>query len=122
MAKTLGALTLPDQMVWVDRYKWFPVAGQAARTIAGGLALFTQGMVKGRPVTLEARDGMAWLTQAQVDGLAAMAAQAGATFTLVWDGESFSVQFAHHESPAMEAEPIWPFADQYTGTIKLITV
>jgi len=122
MAKSLGALSLPDQMVWSDQYAWSPVAGQASRTIAGGLAVFNQSMNKGRPVTLEARDGVAWLTRAQVDGIMAMASQAGASFTLSWDGDSHTVRFAHHQQPAAEFAPIWPFADQYTGTIKLITI
>ncbi|MDH5637427.1 MAG: hypothetical protein OEZ04_02940 [Nitrospinota bacterium] len=122
MPNTLGALTLPDQMLWTDQYSWSPAAGQAQRTIAGGLALFTQSMIKGRPVTLEAADGVAWLTQQQVDDIMAMAAQPGAAFTLSWEGEMSTVRFAHHAPPVVEFSPIMPLADQYTGTIKLITV
>jgi len=122
MSNFIGALELPDQMIWTDRYSFSPVAGQSARTIAGGLALFTQSMTKGRPVTLEAREGVAWLTQAQVEAIMIMAAQAGATFTFIYDGESHNVRFAHHSPPVAEFTPIWPFADQYNGTIKLITV
>ena len=122
MPITLGFLTLPDQIIWADRYAFSPVAGQVARTIAGGLAMFTQAMTAGRPITLEARDGVAWLDQAQVDALMAMAAQAGATFVLTYDGETHNVRFAHHAPPAVEFAPIWPFTAYYTGTIKLITV
>jgi hypothetical protein len=109
-------------MIWADRYSHSPVAGQVARTIAGGLAIFVQAMSAGRPVTLEARDGVAWLTQSQVDALVVMAAQAGATFTFTYDGETQSVRFAHHTPPVVDFVPIWPFAEQYTGAVKLITV
>ena len=122
MSNTLGSLTLPDQILWTDRYSWSPAAGQAQRTIAGSLALFTQSVSGGRPVTLEAREGVAWLTQQQVDSLMAMAAQPGAAFTLSWEGELYTVRFAHHSPPAVELSPIWPLAAHYTGTIKLITV
>ncbi|MDH5757897.1 MAG: hypothetical protein OEZ55_14660, partial [Nitrospinota bacterium] len=66
MPNTLGALTLPDQIMWIDRYSWAPATGQMERTMAGGLALFTQSMANGRPVTLEAREGVAWLSRQQV--------------------------------------------------------
>ena len=122
MPNTLGALTLPDQMMWTDQYAWSPAAGQAQRTIAGGLALFTQSLTKGRPITLEAQDGVAWLTQQQVEEIMAMAAQPGAAFTLNWNGETHTVRFAHHAPPVAEFTPIMPMADQYTGIIKLITV
>ena len=121
-APTLGALTLPEQMIWVDQYAYSPVSGQMNRTLAGGLAIFNQGAVEGRPITLEARDGVAWLTQAQVDSLVTMAGQVAATFTLVFDGNSYDVQFSHHSPPAIDFAPLWPFDPNYTGLIKLITV
>ena len=122
MANTLGALILPERMAWTNRWTYTPVMAQATRTIAGGLAIFTQAAVKGRPITLDAREGVSWLTRAQVDAIMAMAAKPGATFALVYQGESHQVRFAHHDPPAVELSPVWPLADQYTGTIKLITV
>jgi len=122
MANSLGALSLPDQIIWADQYNFAPVAGQAVRTIAGGFAMFTQSMAAGQPVTLEARDGVAWLTQANVDTLMTMAAQAGTVFLLTLGALSFNVRFAHHTPPVVDFSPLWPMYDQYTGTIKLVTV
>ncbi|MDH5478138.1 MAG: hypothetical protein OEY50_07385 [Nitrospinota bacterium] len=122
MPNTLGALTLPGQIMWIDRYSWAPATAQVERTIAGSLAMFSQSVSGGRPITLEAREGVAWLSQAEVDAIMVMAAQPGVAFTLDWNGEQHTVRFAHHSPPATEFSPIWPFADQYTGTIKLITI
>ena len=122
MPNTLGALTLPGQIMWIDRYSWAPATGQMERTMAGGLAMFTQSMANGRPVTLEAREGVAWLSRQQVDSIMAMASQPGAAFTLSWEGQTHTVRFAHHTPPVVQFFSIMPFADQYTGTIKLITV
>lgn len=125
--KTLGALSLPDggdrgTIEWTDRQAYQPVAGQASRTLGGGLVVYSQALSKGRPITLEARESVCWLSQAEVDAINAMAGQAGATFQLEWDGETHTVMFRHHEPPAAEFTPIWPHHDLYVGTIKLITV
>jgi hypothetical protein len=121
-APTLGALTLPDQIIWADRYSYTPITGQNNRTLAGGFAIFNQLATKGRPITLDARDGVAWLTQSQVDSLMTMAAAVGATYVFTYDGESHNVQFAHASPPVVDFTSIWPHAVMYTGIINLITI
>lgn len=122
VAPILGALTLPDQLIWVDRYAYLPVAAQVERTIGGGVAIFNQATSNGRTITLEARDGVEWFTQAQVNSLISMGSVAGAVYVFIYDSESMNVQFDHSAPPAAEFIPLWPFDDNYTGTIKLITV
>ena len=118
--KQLGDLILPDSLQWIDRDSWSPVNQEAATTLGGGTVIFSQTRIDGRPVTLEATDGITWLDQDAVDALKAMASQAGATFTLTWESESFTVLFGHHNPPAVSFTPLWPNHDLFTGTIKLI--
>ena len=120
--KKLGDLVLPDALQWTDRDSFSPVIQATATTLGGGMAVFSQTRIDGRPVTLEAADGITWLDQATVDAIQAMAAQPGATFTLTWESESFTVLFRHHDPPAVDLNPIWPNYDLFTGTIKLMEI
>lgn len=122
MAKTLGGISLPDQLEWSDRYDWDPVAQDVRRTLGGGQVLFAQSLHAGRPVTLIARDRVAWLPSATLAALRGLAAIPGGTHTLEWDGEMHSVAFRHHEPPAIAVEAVFPHGDQYFGTLKLITM
>lgn len=118
--KKLGDLTLPDSIQWIDRDAWSPVIQSIATTLGGGTAVFSQSRSDGRLITLEAEDQVTWLDQATVDALKEMAAQAGATFTLIWEGETFTVMFRHHDAPAVSFQPLWPHHDLFTGIIKLM--
>ena len=120
--KQLGTLTLPDSLQWSDRDSFSPVIQATATTLGGGTAVFSQTRIDGRPVTLEAEDGITWLDQDTVEAIQAMAAQAGASFTLTWESESFTVMFRHHDPPAVDLNPIWPSYDLFTGTIKLMEI
>ncbi len=120
MMKKLSDLILPDSLQWSDRDSWSPVVQETAATLGGGTAIFSQARLDGRPITLEAEDRITWFDQAAVDALKDMAAQSGATFTLIWEDDTFTVLFRHHEPPAISFSPLWPHFDQYTGTIKLM--
>ncbi|ABK43850.1 putative transmembrane protein [Magnetococcus marinus MC-1] len=120
--KQLGDLTLPESIQWTDRRAWSPVAMETARTLGGTPVLWSQPLIKGRPITLEAADGVTWLDQSTVMAIEAMAAQSGVVFPLIWGAESYQVMFRHHEPPAIQFQPIWPHHDLYTGTIKLFEV
>ena len=120
--KILGNLTLPDSLQWIDRDAWSPVIQSTATTLGGGTAIFSQPRIDGRPITLEAEEQVTWLDQDTVDALKTMASQAGATFTLNWEGGLFSVLFRHHDAPAITFQPLWPNHDLYTGTIKLMEI
>ena len=72
--------------------------------------------------TLLLPDEAQWLDQNAVDDVQAMALQAGATFTLIWDDELFTVMFRHHDPPAVSFKPIWPNYDLFIGIINLIQV
>ena len=120
--KSLGGLVLPDSLQWTDRWDWTPAAQEVGRTLGGSLVVWSQTLEGGQPITLEAQDDVTWLSLTQVEALSTLAAQAGATFTLIWDSEAFTVMFRNHDLPAISFRPIWPNYHLFTGTIKLIRV
>lgn len=120
--KTLGGVTLPDSIEWIDKYTGSPVGQSVSRTLGGALVTFNQDLVDGVLITLSAQDEVCWLTQAEVDAIKALADQVGAQFVLNWEGTNYNVMFRHYEPPAFEVNPIWPHNEYYIGTIKLITV
>jgi len=122
VAKSLGGVVLPDQLEWLDRYDWAGVAQRSERTLAGAVIITSAPLARGRPITLEARERVAWLPQATVAAIAALAAVAGASYPLVWEDESYDVVFRHDERPAFTVEPLFPHGDQYVAEIKLATI
>ncbi|MBF0182791.1 MAG: hypothetical protein HQM06_00175 [Magnetococcales bacterium] len=118
--KQLGELLLPESLQWVDRYAYAPVQQTMTHTLAGVTVCFHTALTTGQPVTLLAEENLTWLDEATVASLMAMAAQAGATFPLHWEGILLRVLFRHHDAPALNLRPLWPHHDHYIGTIKLI--
>lgn len=58
MAITLGALTLPDGLVWSDEDAWSPIAQSIEYGLTGSLIVDLGEKQGGRPITLRgARDG-----------------------------------------------------------------
>ncbi|WP_130471747.1 hypothetical protein [Candidatus Magnetaquicoccus inordinatus] len=118
--KQLGELLLPDSLQWQDRYLYAPVHQTMAHTLAGRPVYFVSALLWAQPITLLAEESVTWLDGPTVAALAAMAAQAGATFPLLWEEDSFRVLFRHQDAPALQLRPLWPNHDHYIGTIKLI--
>ena len=89
--KKLGDLLLPDGLQWADRHDWSPVAQEVARTISGAQVVFCAAISGGRPVTLAAEEGVAWLSLAVLEELSSMAALPGVSYQLEWEDESLLV-------------------------------
>ncbi len=118
--KQLGDVVLPNGMVWSDRHEAAPVDQTVVRTLGGKPVIWAANRLMGMPITLTAHLDAAWLDLSTVEALAAMAAEAGASFTLIWEAWSTTVLFRHQEPPALSLSPLWPQHDQFTGTIKLM--
>lgn len=126
MTIVLATVELPDDLLWADEYGPAPVLQTARRRLDGGLRLYARPLIGGRPVTLIAAED-AWLTRAQADALAALAAVPGAGYALSLRGQSFQVMFRHDDAPALELRPLIDYADAdpddpVIGTIKLVTL
>ena len=119
MAITLGAVSLPGDLAWVDRYSWNPVSLNIDYSLTG--ALIVQSAVKqaGRPITLQGSDNRAWADRATLTALQSLQA-AGATAALSVRGESFTVRIE-----SLDAAPLWDWADDSDPvalTLKMIAV
>lgn len=124
---TLGALTLPDALVWVDRFTPNPVAQSFKRSYGGRVLLTSLQLIAGRAITLEAGQTYGWIDKSVADELIIMSQQVGATYSLVFGLETMTVMFRHYEPPAVELTPFVPrteheATDILIGRIKLVTV
>ncbi len=119
---TLGAITLPDHLVWLDEFDWLPIAHSSERSLTGKLLVEEASLIKGRPITLSSD----WATRDVLQQLYALASQPGQTHALVLDSRTYTVMFRHGEQP-ISAVPIKPSADPsandfYQLTLRLIEV
>ena len=125
---TLGGLTLNDDLIWVDRFTYSPIAQSTDRLLAGTLVVHNQTLQKGQPITLEANESTGWFTTPMVTQIMTWAATPGQELTFNFHNEvSYQVAFNHEDAPAVEFNPIVfrvPYAttDYFTGTLKLFTV
>lgn len=119
-------LNLPDDLQWTDEATWQPVAQAVERTITGALVVQVHARTGGRPITLEPPNGNgAWMSRADLDVLLAWADVPGREMTLTLRGVARQVVWRHHEAPAIDARPLWPYADvqpgdYYTATLKFM--
>lgn len=123
----LDTLVLPDGLVWQDEFAAQPVAQNVRRTLDGGMVVFYGELRAGQPITLASEPDAGWLTRAQVEALALLAASPGGVYPLTLRNRTFQVMFRHQEPPALEARPLVPRANPQPGdfhlaTIKLMTV
>lgn len=108
MAITLGAITLPDTLVWEDEFVWSPVAQSTEYSLTGALIVQEATKLAGRPITLVGKSDSNAHTGgiSRTDLLALQAALivAGASWTLtLHDARTFTV--AAQQDP-LEAEPL----------------
>lgn len=114
-------------IVWTDEFRTSKVAQTNNRTLGGQLVSYELGLVEGFDITLEAQTETGWLKKSQVEAVQALAEVVGATYTLDFEGQIFTVQFRHDEPPAVDFFPIVfrsnsEPGDFFLGTIKLRTV
>ncbi|MDC7806428.1 hypothetical protein PQS31_06265 [Luteimonas sp BLCC-B24] len=127
----LGTIDLPDDVEWIDEFKWTPVAQQVEVTCGGALIVEESAQLKGRPITLrgvfDGRAGYALPTRAVIKQLHALASlPRSATLPLLLeDGRTFNVRFRHDDGMPLDAEPIRHIAphidsDWYAFTLRLM--
>ena len=124
------ALTLPDDLLWVDEHAWTPAVVSVSYLLTGALLVESAVRQKGRLLTLQGAADMAWVTRQTLNTLYAWAAQpltpdSGRMELTLVDARTFGVGFAP-EQP-IEAEPVLGFpaqsdADLYRITLRLIEI
>lgn len=127
MAIVLDTITLSPHMLWVDEFEYQDVLQSNNRTLGGRQIVFSQTLVGGRPITLEAQEDQGWLTRTQVDQVKTLSSVSGASYSLTIGAQNFTVMFRHEEPPAFLARPLVfrvdaPGTDYFTAVIKLFTI
>lgn len=124
---TLGAISIPRGMLWIDELSWQPVERAVATSITGAVLMDVAARLAGRPITLEAADDQGFITRATLQALQALSLSSmdtPLTFTHA-DGRSFSVQFAAGEpitARPLSRPELPPETYPYIATLRLITV
>lgn len=128
---TLGAITLPVDLEWVDEFTFSHVSQQREVTLGGSILLEESAQLAARPITLRSgASGSSYfglIDRATLVALQAAADTARDTPLLLTlpDDRTFDVYFNHGEL-AVDARPVrhvWPPADDdlYQITVRLIT-
>jgi hypothetical protein len=122
---TLDGLQLPIDLVWTDKAKYQPVAMNTQYTLGGSVVVFSQALLNGRHITLEAKADMGWIYQDVAEALIAKASVPDAVYSLTIGSESFNVMFRHTEPPAVDLEPLvdgYQPSPYYKGVLKFFTI
>lgn len=124
---SLGGIQLPEETIWVDRFNSTQVSQTRKRSLAGRQIITALQLIAGRPITLQSGEAFGWMTKTTLDQISTLADQVGATYTLIFGVETFTVAFRHDDPPAFEFVSFVPrttheSTDYFVGTIKLVTV
>jgi hypothetical protein len=125
-----GDVTLPDDLLWTDEFTWVKAGQARSRALQGSLIIETSTALAGRPISLSAKDDMAWIPRSMLERLYAWASLENTELLLTFeypdDVRTFSVMFDQQASP-IEAAPVKGFPahsqeDWFTVKLKFIEV
>lgn len=118
----LENITLPEGLVWSDRYEWTPVSQTVEVSVAGTLIIQEAAQTAGRPITLTAADGEhCWITKGMLDQIYALTAQAGRVMTLtIAQGDSRQVVWRRDKQP-VEAKMLFEVTDPDENTLYVLS-
>lgn len=89
------AISLPDDLLWVDELTWSPVMQSTERGIFGTLIVEAMRRNGGRPITLQGSGDSAWIDRGTLKKIAELLSIPGQKMQLDIRGESFEVVFDH---------------------------
>ena len=105
MAIILGGVTLPDTLSLADPFGNPLIVSNADVTIGGNLIIIEQS-VSGRPITIVGDADVGWIEFSVLQALKDLAKVPGASYTLTFESDVFTVRFRHEDQPVISAEPI----------------
>ncbi|WBA83740.1 hypothetical protein [Endozoicomonas sp. GU-1] len=124
----LDTIALPDDLLWIDEFRWNPVEQSTERSLTGALLVQEGQLKQGRPITLSGKGEAGWVTRQTVKSLLALSKSAGLSFDLTLpDNRTFTVIFDRSSGAPVEAEQVMTAAyptddDFYFLTLRLLTV
>ena len=120
---TLDGITLPEDLIWLDEYKWSGVAQQEDIMADGAVVVQADAQQTGRPITLAGGDNFGWIAKSTLESLRTLSRTAGSEYTLVLnDGSERNVVFTGER---LTAEPVVEHntpadTDYYVATLYLM--
>jgi hypothetical protein len=66
---TLGGVSLPPMLAWVDQYNWSPVVQTISRLLTGSQLIEEATLAAGRPITLASHNGYGRVAKVTLDTL-----------------------------------------------------
>ena len=126
MAITLDAITLPEDLIWVDEFDWSPIAQGSKRSITGALILNSGVKLKGRKITLVGEENWVDCLRSLVKTLHTKLGDDAQMILTLHDARSFNVRFDHQSKP-INAQPVIDYnnpddSDNYSLTLRFFTV
>lgn len=127
LTNSATSVTLPEDLIWIDRHTWSPVEQSVTTSITGAGIIDVGTRTSGRPITLSGSETHAWMSYTVIDQLKVWAAMPGVEMTLSLAGTSFIVVFRHHEAPALDVSPVIDYnapdaQDWFYGTLKFMEI
>ena len=124
---TLGGISLSNDMYLEPAHGWTGVAASVERSLGGNLIVWESEIEGGESFDLICLEHMGWIPYSVLLQIKALASVVGASYTLVYQTETFTVRFRNEDSPVLEMAPIIPRKeltdDSYSyfyGKIKLL--
>lgn len=123
---TLGAIQLPDDLIWINEFDWSPIVQSRSYTLTGAQIVESGKMLAGRPITMAGDETSAWISRATLKSLYALLDTDPAMLLTLHDGRSFNVKFDHAQQP-IQAKLVVDYnnpddSDFYTLSLKFFTV
>lgn len=124
---TLGGITLSNDMYLEPAHGWTGVAASVERSLGGSLIIWESELEGGESFDLVCVENMGWVPYSILVQIKALASVVGATYTLAYRTETFTVRFRNEDTPVLDMTPIIPRKeltdDPYSyffGRIKLL--
>ena len=125
---TLDGITLPNDLVWRDEYKWQPVSQVIDKSLTGVLIIQEAKQVKGRSIKLVGTQNSGWITKSTLDLLKVKYDTPNLAMVLVINSVSYNVVFKRSSNQgALTAQLIRECSnptstENYFVTLEFITI
>ena len=124
---TLGGIALSNDMYLEPSHGWTGVAASIQRSLGGNLIVWESELEGGESFDLVCLENMGWVPYSTLIQIKTLASVVGASYTLIYRAETFTVRFRNEDTPVLEMIPIVPRKeltdDPYSyfyGRIKLL--
>jgi len=125
---TLDSLTLPYELIWIDKFAWTSIVSESERTLQGVNIVESNQFAgqSGRSIILES--DQAWIEKSDLETLHTWAQTLNKEMTLtLQDSTAYTVRFNHDDSEPITAEQVKQIAeladdDEYILTLKFLVV